>query len=134
MYKFSNMSLKDKIKLINQVYELYAFLNNAKDNDTTISNFFSNNNINKDDLLQNLNKENVIAIYNSLSPDQKQKMKQFTGLFKALFPGENFTFDENNTSEQNNEVNNSQGGRSRRRRSKRRRSKRKNSKRRKSRK
>jgi hypothetical protein len=124
--KISNMSPTDMLKYAKQCYELYNFLKNARNNDTTINDFFNNNNINKDDLLQNLNKENVIAIYNSLSDDQKQQMKQFTSLIQILLNDPKFDFD--------NPDNNTIGGKTRksrkRRQSKRRRSKKRKSKRR----
>ena len=128
MDKFHNMTYEEAINYVRQLYELYNFLNNAQNNDTTIHDFFIKNNINKENLLQNLNKNNVIAIYNSLSNTQKQQMKQFTSLIQILLKDPNFDF---NNPDNNNPDNNPFGGRSRkRRRSKKRKSKRRSSKRR----
>ena len=133
MNKFSNMSLNEAYEYVNQTYALYKFLNNARNNDTTINNFLSNNNITKENFFKYFNKDNVIKIYNSLSPSQKEQMKGYTSLVRIILEEPTFDFDENNTNEQD-ESDEQDGGKSKRRKSKRRKSKRRKSKRRKSRK
>ena len=131
MNKFSNMSLNEAYEYVNQTYALYKFLNNARNNDTTINNFLSNNNITKENFFKYFNKDNVIKIYNSLSPSQKEQMKGYTSLVRIILEEPTFDFDENNTNEQD-ESDEQDGGKSKRRKSKRRKSKRRKSKRRKS--
>ena len=84
MNKFSNMSLNEAYEYVNQTYALYKFLNNARNNDTTINNFLSNNNITKENFFKYFNKDNVIKIYNSLSPSQKEQMKGYTSLVRII--------------------------------------------------
>jgi hypothetical protein len=131
MNKFSKMTLDEAYKYVKQTYALYNFLNNARNNDTTISNFLSNNNITKENFFKYFNKDNVIKIYNSLSPSQKEQMKQYTSLLRIILEEPTFDFDENDTNEQD-ESDEQDGGKSKRRKSKRRKSKRRKSKRRKS--
>ena len=131
MNKFSNMSLDEAYEYVTQTYALYKFLNNARNNDTTINNFLSNNNITKENFFKYFNKDNVIKIYNSLSPSQKEQMKGYTSLVRIILEEPTFDFDENNTNEQD-ELDEQDGGKTKRRKSKRRKSKRRKSKRRKS--
>lgn len=132
--QISNMKLNDVITYGKQFYELYKFLNDAKNNNEQLSMYFNNIDFNNPNFLKHLNKENFNKIYNLLNEDQKKQIQQFLPEIKFL-EGETNNNPDNNNSDNNSDNNNPNtiGGKTRKSR-KRRSSKRRSSKRRKSRK
>jgi len=126
--QISNMKLNDVITYGKQFYELYKFLNDAKNNNEQLSMYFNNIDFNNPNFLKHLNKENFNKIYNLLNEDQKKQIQQFLPEIKFL-EGETNNNPDNNNPDNNNTIG---GNYIKYRQSKRRQSKRRSSKRRKS--
>jgi hypothetical protein len=71
--KLSKMTPQEAYNYGRQFYNLYKFLNGAKNNDVVLKNFLSQNGINEKNFYKFVTIENMNKIYNSLNNDDEKK-------------------------------------------------------------
>ena len=83
--KLSKMTPQEAFNYGRQFYNLYKFLNGAKNNDVVLKNFLSQNGINEENFYKFVTIENMNKIYNSLNnDDEKKQMNKILSSIQSL--------------------------------------------------